>query len=91
MEDPHCGYQPKKIGKKKQHCYGRPGANPSWQLPPYYEINCNMIVSSVPWIDHGTDGWKASFHPDVLYYIRLWGASQSYIYIYIYITMSHFA
>jgi hypothetical protein len=27
---------------------------PSWQLPHYYEINCHMIVSSVPWMDDGT-------------------------------------
>jgi hypothetical protein len=43
----------------------------------HYEINRHMIVSSVPWMDDGTDdgmddetdGWKASFHPDVLYYM----------------------
>ncbi len=43
----------------------------------HYEINCHMIVSSVPWMDDGTDdgmddetdGWKASFHPDMLYYM----------------------
>jgi hypothetical protein len=29
----------------------------------HYEINCHMIVSSVPWMDDGTDGWKASFCP----------------------------
>ncbi len=23
----------------------------------HYEINCHMIVSSVPWMDDGTDGW----------------------------------
>jgi hypothetical protein len=33
----------------------------------HYEIYCHMIVSSVPWMDDGMDGWKASFHPDVLY------------------------
>ncbi len=31
-----------------------PHDGPSWQLPPYYEINCHMIVSSVPWLDDGT-------------------------------------
>ncbi len=23
----------------------------------HYEINCHMIVSSVPWMDEGMDGW----------------------------------
>jgi hypothetical protein len=27
----------------------------------HYEINCHMIVSSVPWMDDGTDGWMESF------------------------------
>ncbi len=26
----------------------------------HYEINCHMIVSSVPWMDDGTDGWMES-------------------------------
>ncbi len=23
----------------------------------YYEINCHMIISSMPWMDDGIDGW----------------------------------
>jgi hypothetical protein len=32
----------------------------------HYEINYHMIVSSKPWMDDATDGWKVSFCPNVL-------------------------
>jgi len=28
-----------------------------WADVLHYEINCHMIVSSVPWMDDGTNGW----------------------------------